>query len=444
MRRQFLGGVGCACVCALLLPSAASADLFCGSADTRSDTDSSGALVVTNPPPAPEVAAPLPAIQDGGPVYPRVDQHLPIGFNDGALHTGQTDPGVVGGIARIAGARIVRVSLGWSAVQPDAPPCGLHWGFADGRYHRLLSAGVRPLWVVQETPDWANPAGCGLLTRRCQPPPDADHIGAYADFVRQVARRYPLSAGVEVWNEPNLERYWHDPSSDPEHRAAYYDRLLAATWRAVHPAYPGFRVFGGVISEAGNDTASFGTSFPTFLARMRDDGALDDMTALAIHPYAERPPDTPEGDHFVRTFGQLGTILDPATAPRIVVTEIGIPVPGPHRDWTLQTQCSTVMDEYRRLDAGDPALPFSDRVDAVLFHVDIEGDGKGFGFGWLTQNMRWGLLPWQHTVASYTYTPGPAYQELRRTIGAGDGSAPDPAMCGSTRGAPLPAFPPDP
>ena len=43
-------------------------------------------------------------------------------------------------------------------------------------------------------------------------------------FVADLVKRYPLSAGVEVWNEPNLRAYWGSI-----HDAAGYVRLVRLT-----------------------------------------------------------------------------------------------------------------------------------------------------------------------------------------------------------------------
>jgi hypothetical protein len=421
------------------VPASASAQIGCSDAGHPDPTDSNGAVIVANPAPAASVSQPLPAVAAGQPIYARINNHLQVGFNDNAIGNGIGSAPAVGALTSTVGGTIVRYSLDWRSVQPDAPPCPYHWQASDGFAHFFLAHGVRPLWVIQNAPLWANVLGClDKLTGNCEVPPDSNHIADFVTFVKAVAQRYPLAAGIEIWNEPNLEIFWHDSSSDINDRARHYDQLLAATWSAVHGTYPNTRILGGSLSEAGNDNPTFGVSIPTWIKQMTADGVLGDMTALSFHPYPERPPDANGQDHFTRTFSQLGAPpanggLGPSTNTRLVVTELGAPVSGagptthPY-DWDLHGQCTTLTNEYDRLDTADPTLPLSGNVDAVVLHTDVEG-GDGYGFGLISPNG--------NPVTSYSYTPRPVYSEFMRTLGAGGGAAPDPSQCTATLDASL-------
>ena len=52
----------------------------------------------------------------------------------------------------------------------------------------------------------------------CAFPPRAEHLDAWRRFVRRAVERYPDVRAIEVWNEPNLSRFWAPrptPSATP-------------------------------------------------------------------------------------------------------------------------------------------------------------------------------------------------------------------------------------
>lgn len=188
-----------------------------------------------------------------------------------------------------SGAKVVRVDLSWSSLE-----------FAGkGQYSTSLvertdayvrtaeQYGLRVVVTLLSTPCWASSApeslkqGCtGAWWERGvtrYPPTRAEH---YADAAVWVARRWGRRiTALEIWNEPNLDRFLIAPD-----QATAYTALLRASYRRVKKAAPNVTVVAGALA----------TSDGEFLKRMYAAGARKNYDALSIHPYNEaRDPDDP-------------------------------------------------------------------------------------------------------------------------------------------------------
>jgi hypothetical protein len=158
------------------------------------------------------------------------------------------------------GAQWARAFMWWPGVEPT--PGTLDEEALQG-YRRVaatLSArGVRVMWVIVGSPDWASANGSPGA-----PPSDP---GAHARFVAAVAQRMGSTvAAYEIWNEEDLPLFWGGPGD-----AARYVRLLAAVYPAVKAVAPAATViFGGL---AGND----------YLERAYAAGARGLFDAVAVH-----------------------------------------------------------------------------------------------------------------------------------------------------------------
>lgn len=101
--------------------------------------------------------------------------------------------------------RIVRTGVTWADIEPtfETPP-RYEWGTADAIVAEHKSRGTTILWGFFGTPEWASEKG-GLNGV----PKDAVARERFREFVRAVVERYKDDIQYfEVWNEPNLERFW--------------------------------------------------------------------------------------------------------------------------------------------------------------------------------------------------------------------------------------------
>jgi len=399
-------------------------------ADETFGVDANGVMQVADATVGPAWDAPT----AGKPVFSRVNGLLPTGFNAGGINTGLASPSTVASITVAMHGTILRQAINWAKAQNSQQvtgACPIHWKEIDNMYRSFVTRGVRPLWNIADAPNWANRL-CLSRTHSCGP--DAAHVVDYVNFVRLIAHRYPLSAAVEVWNEPNLQKYWDHP--DP----SLYSDLLAATWNGLQADHSPMRVLGGALSCLGseNGTAdSIGLGPQWFLTVMRTKGVLGDpasgiaaaMHALSIHPYEMHPDGY---DYFTETFRKVDEVLETRNI-RLVVDELGAPV-GP--DYTLQSSCETLARQYKLLDRqGNHVRRFED-VDAVLFHSDMNShestasNHDGYGFGEIENIYDTPVKLPTSKVIDRIYYRRPVYREMARAFGVPE--APNGDLCGDS------------
>jgi hypothetical protein len=153
--------------------------------------------------------------------------------------------------AKALRARVVRVDVPWSLLEPHGPgqiEAGA-LAFLDRLVSDAAGSGIRVITTVESTPCWASSAPAALL-RKCSPerwtranawPPREP--SAYAAFVAYLAARYGTRlAAIEIWNEPDQanEAYFAGPEK-PQHYAA----VLRAAYPAIKQANPNVKVLAG-------------------------------------------------------------------------------------------------------------------------------------------------------------------------------------------------------
>jgi len=183
-----------------------------------------------------------------------------------------------------SGAEAVRTAFYWPSAQRDgsAPPDLAH---LDGVVLQAARRGLPVLPIVTGTPRWA----AGRSGDETSPPRDP---ARYADFLRTLVARYgprgslwaehpevaarPIRAW-QIWNEPNLTRYWTPPRGQGFARS--YVKLLRAAHRALRAADPGARtILAGLPNESW-----------IALRQVYKAGGRRAFDAVALHPYTGRP-----------------------------------------------------------------------------------------------------------------------------------------------------------
>jgi hypothetical protein len=118
----------------------------------------------------------------------------------------------------------------------------------------------------------------------------------WEEFVGLVAQRYPDALAIEVWNEPNLGIFFHDP--DPER----YARLLELAHRAVKSVAPAMPVIGGgpaPVTPGVDHTSSDRIDYRAFLDRVLRAGGARHLDGVSIHPYPRALPASEDLRHQV-------------------------------------------------------------------------------------------------------------------------------------------------
>jgi hypothetical protein len=348
--------------------------------------------------PGPTTLQPLPAPVKGGPLFPRVNGHIPFGLNGGQI-------ALPGPIEKGIGGSVHRIPVTWSGVMNSKGQWW--WDEIDTYYRSLVQAGVRPIMMLTRTPkeyvesQYRLTSTCGgtLLApgRSCETPPAPEHVGKWGDFARRVAVRYPLAAGVEIWNEPNLTNWWKGPPPS----GTRYTSILKAAWDAIKkPAAadgsggrPAMRVLGGSINNRmySNNT---GMEDRVFLGEMLSAGAASVMDGLALHPY----PYEPSLDGLRLTLSRYEDVLAeyPETADlRYAITEMGFTTGTADASSVKLTeaeQATSLVSLYRFYDTPAPTVPGAARTDLAVIYTIVDPDASG-GFGMLKPKGSDGRYP---------------------------------------------------
>ncbi len=135
-------------------------------------------------------------------------------------------------VVRAAGARRLRVSIGWDDIEPE--PGRRDWTFWDGFFDEAERAGVAPIPYVCYTPEWNAPDPEDRPW--ASPPRD---VAAFEALMRDLASRYRgRTASWEIWNEPDNRDYWTGT-------VAQFAALLRAGASGVRAGDPAAAVVGG-------------------------------------------------------------------------------------------------------------------------------------------------------------------------------------------------------
>jgi hypothetical protein len=180
-----------------------------------------------------------------------------------------------------SGAESVRAAFYWREVQP-AGPADADFTRTDPVVLAAAQRGLSVLGVVQGTPGWAasNP---GDLASPPRNPAD------FARFVTSLVARYGPQGSFwslhpelprrpvrdwQIWNEPNLTRYWNVAPWAPT-----YVTLLKAAHAALEAADPGSRtILAGLPNESW-----------LALRELYKQGARGAFDVVALHPYTGTP-----------------------------------------------------------------------------------------------------------------------------------------------------------
>jgi hypothetical protein len=201
------------------------------------------------------------------------------------------------GLTARAGASIDRLAVSWEAVE-RTPPLRTggsvvhtyNWDPVVRSYRAMLLAGIRPVVLAFGAPTWARRAGwerpgtCraahgGL----CAYPPRRRHLPDWRAFVEALVRQFPRMVGLEIWNEPNLPRFFA-----PEPSPSLYSSLLRAAHRAARAAGATVPVISGGL--AAGTAGGGGIPAPRFLAGVYRAAGKESFDGIGTHPYPQGPP----------------------------------------------------------------------------------------------------------------------------------------------------------
>jgi hypothetical protein len=293
-----------------------------------------------------------------GPVGP----HPLFGYNeDWIAQAGKLDSLAAGG------SEIARTGMYWDAVEQHSPD-GRYWAPFDGIYAQMRSLGIRPLWVLQAAPCWAQRGECHRGSH-----PSAGHFDEFAAFAVRVAQRYPDSLGLEVWNEPNWGLYW---GGNPDPYA--WGEMVRVVASTVHREVSGMPVVSGGLSPHINSEGD-AMGYEQFLRLAYETGGPQEADAIGSHPYPQRRyTDDYLGNVRIKLFRYLR-----------VMQEFG---DGAKPIWVTETGTSTTEDDGFNADQQADALAKMytqfrriENIPVVIYHRFVDQPGhpkaneRGFG-----------------------------------------------------------------
>lgn len=208
------------------------------------------------------------------------------------------------------------------------------------------------------------------------------YIASYSQFVGDVAA---LGIdGIEVWNEPNIDREWPAGLIN----GANYARLLQAAYNAIKARNPSVLVVSGAPAPTGffGGCGAGGCDDDVFMQQMAGAGAAQYMDCVGIH-YNEgivSPSTTsgdPRGDYPTRYFsGMISRTTAAFGSEPICITELGYlspegygPLPGAF-GWAAGT---TVQQHAQWLgDAARMARQSGRVMLMIVWNVDFPFYGE--------------------------------------------------------------------
>lgn len=215
-------------------------------------------------------------------------------------------------LAQAAGARMVRVDVGWSSVEEAGKGKYNAWYLkkVDAAVAKAEARGIKLLFTFTHTPCWASSApdsvkqNCeGAWWSRAVDRYAPSNPNDYADaFAYMVARYGDRVAAWEIWNEPNQDAFFKT-----DDQPGRYAALVKAAYPAAKRANSGPTILAGSVADS--DFA--------FTERLYDLGIKGNFDAYSVHPYSvDRSPLDPMEDPYIKNSFARGIPAVHATMAR--------------------------------------------------------------------------------------------------------------------------------
>lgn len=232
-----------------------------------------------------------------------------LGVNVHPLWAEQSDPAVRAAIRdqlTRAGVTSVRIDFGWKDIEPDHQG-DYRWDKLDALVTEYQAAGFSVLLMLYWAPEWSS----GTTAKNGVPSSGTD----FGNLAGAVARRHPDLAGIELWNEPDIDTFW---AGTP----AQFAQMAADAYTEAKRLAPAMTFLGAAPTYLGLANGWFEAMYdnPSYAPGRSYD-------AQAIHPYpspSDLPPNAPASDWSINGIPQLQELRAAYgdTSP-LWVTEVG-------------------------------------------------------------------------------------------------------------------------
>ncbi|NQX35588.1 FlgD immunoglobulin-like domain containing protein [Herbiconiux sp. VKM Ac-2851] len=214
-----------------------------------------------------------------------------------------------------------REEFEWNRIEPRRGY--FEWAKFDQAVAVAKGRNVEIVGKLVYTADWASsaPAGTDASTIRYYAP---QSTADWENYVARTVERYKDSVTVwEVWNEPNLDKYWM-PAPD----ASQYAALLTASYQTIKSIQPNSTVLIGGLANG----------FPeSFVNSVINSGAANSFDGVAMHMYVAGAPEPSIIDTWISTAETFMARKLPGRT--LWITEIG---------WTSCGSCATKVTEEQQ------------------------------------------------------------------------------------------------
>ena len=246
-------------------------------------------------------------------------------------------------LAQASGANVIRFPVPWCVFEPSKN--GYQWGTLDLAFQELAAKNMTGIPMLFAAPQWARQTAAQM-----GPGEDAEHLcevsappaqttealNQWEQFAKLVVERYGPSGSVtdnllavELWNEPNLAKFWFTGSTFNGGNEARFAELVNRGSQGAITGDPDVRVFAGGLSPAPDavDPVAFmqdATNGPG------EDIEPDRIGGISIHLYSDGfKHDEPAIEHAVSDYVEFTDSLEGQFASKSRwVTEIGFPAAG--------------------------------------------------------------------------------------------------------------------
>lgn len=315
------------------------------------------------------------------------------------------------------GSNVIRVNADWCAVADNAaipanrvPRAQWDWSRYDTLFQRITDRNnaiaatadkLRVVAVLFGSPRWArdDPSqgqGCsssGVSTT----PPKADFVnGSDSDwryFVTEFTRRYGPSprvnepdynaarlTAIELWNEPNLAKFWGGaPGSLRTDAPGRFADLVNAGSAGVDSVATSIDVLPGGMSPITPGPGKTYLSQASFMAQAAQNIVASRVDGLAIHLYADGAPSDQKAIETIRRrFKKLVDNAGSLSGKPQWITELGFPSDGTVvAGQSLNTQRRRLKLTYKKL-KGIP----DNSIKALIVHRlvdDLQSEPRAYG-----------------------------------------------------------------
>ena len=169
-----------------------------------------------------------------------------------------------------AGVQFVRFDFDWKDIEPQDD--SFSFSKYDNIIAKLKAKNIKVLGILDYGNNWSDPTTG-----------DTAQINRFADFALNTVKHFGADVVLwQVWNEPNNENFWSNPS------AVNYTKLLKAAYGAIKQGSPeAVVVLGGLVGNGIERVEFFGMLFAkeNFLPDIYSNGGKDYFDVASIHPY---------------------------------------------------------------------------------------------------------------------------------------------------------------